>query len=56
MSHGVMIIATGGVERPTELYLHGKNPHVITQRKLEAALADGALPGELAARPDRPSS
>ncbi len=41
VSHGVVIIATGGQERPTELYLHGTNPHVITQSKLEAVLADG---------------
>ena len=41
------IIATGGQERSTELYLHGKNPHVITQSKLEAALATGELPPEL---------
>ncbi len=34
ISHGVVIIATGGGERTTELYLHGKNPHVTTQRKL----------------------
>ena len=39
VSHGVTIIATGGVERPAEgLYLHGSDPHVITQRELEAAL------------------
>jgi heterodisulfide reductase subunit A len=52
ISHGVVIIASGGQERTTELYLHGKNPHVTTQSKLEAALAGGALPGELAGRPD----
>ncbi len=47
VSHGVIIVATGGQERPTELYLHGKNPHVTTQSKLEAVLAEGALPPEL---------
>ncbi len=47
ISHGVIIVATGGRERQTELYLHGKNPHVTTQSKLEAALLDGALPAEL---------
>ncbi len=47
ISHGVVIIATGGEERPTELYLHGKNPHVTTQSKLEAVLAKGELPPEL---------
>ncbi|MGO9097024.1 MAG: FAD-dependent oxidoreductase [Bryobacteraceae bacterium] len=47
ISHGVVIVATGGQERPTELYLHGRNPHVTTQSKLEAALAGGKLPPEL---------
>jgi heterodisulfide reductase subunit A len=47
VSHGVIIVATGGQERSTELYLHGKNPHVTTQSKLEAVLAEGALPAEL---------
>jgi heterodisulfide reductase subunit A-like polyferredoxin len=51
VSHGVVIVATGGQERETELYLHGKNPHVTTQRKLEAALAGPALPPELAGKP-----
>jgi heterodisulfide reductase subunit A-like polyferredoxin len=50
VSHGVVIVATGGRERTTELYLHGKNPHVMTQSKLEAALAGGGLPLELAAK------
>jgi heterodisulfide reductase subunit A len=52
VSHGVVIIATGGRERETELHLHGKNPHVVTQSKLEAALAGGGLPPELAGRTD----
>ena len=50
VSHGVVIIATGGQERPTELYLHGRNPHVTTQSKLEAMLAKGELPPELEGR------
>jgi heterodisulfide reductase subunit A-like polyferredoxin len=45
--HGVIIIATGGEERTTELYRHGKNPHVVTQGKLEATLASGQVPLEL---------
>ncbi len=52
VSHGVVIIATGGQERHTELHLHGKNPHVVTQSKLEATLAGGRLPPELAGRAD----
>jgi heterodisulfide reductase subunit A-like polyferredoxin len=47
VSHGVVIIATGGQERSTELYLHGRNPHVTTQSELEAALAAGEFPAEL---------
>ena len=47
ISHGVVIVATGGQERSTELYLHGKNAHVLTQSKLESALAGGNLPAEL---------
>ena len=52
ISHGVVIVATGGQERATELYLHGKNQHVTTQSKLEAALAGGNLPPELAGKKD----
>jgi heterodisulfide reductase subunit A len=47
VSHGVVIVATGGQERSTDLYLNGKNPHVTTQSKLEAVLAGGDLPPEL---------
>ncbi|HEY5529358.1 MAG TPA: FAD-dependent oxidoreductase, partial [Thermoleophilia bacterium] len=47
ISHGVVIVATGGQERSTDLYLHGKNPQVTTQSKLEAELAGGDLPPEL---------
>jgi heterodisulfide reductase subunit A-like polyferredoxin len=52
ISHGVLIVATGGRERSTELYLHCQNPHVMTQSKLEASLAGASLPPELAAKPD----
>jgi heterodisulfide reductase subunit A len=52
ISHGVVIVATGGQERPTAAYLHGQNPHVTTQSKLEAALAGGVLPTELGAKPN----
>ncbi len=41
--HGVVIIATGGEERETAMYLHGRNPNVMTQSKLESVLADEAL-------------
>jgi len=52
ISHGVVIVASGGRERTTESYLHGKNPHVTTQTRLAAALAGAELPPELAGRPD----
>ncbi|MGA2722793.1 MAG: FAD-dependent oxidoreductase [Bryobacteraceae bacterium] len=52
ISHGVVIVSTGGEERPTALYLHGRNPHVTTQSQLEAALAGGILPPELSAKPN----
>jgi heterodisulfide reductase subunit A-like polyferredoxin len=45
ISHGVAIIATGAVERVTEAHLRGKNERVVTQRELEARLANGDLAG-----------
>jgi len=40
IEHGVVIVATGGVEsKPTE-YLYGEDERVITQRELEENLAD----------------
>jgi heterodisulfide reductase subunit A-like polyferredoxin len=50
ISHGVVVIATGGQERSTELYLHGKNTQVVTQSKLESVLAGGSLTSKLAGR------
>jgi hypothetical protein len=35
ISHGVIVLAVGGQERQTELYLNGKHPGVLTQRKLK---------------------
>jgi heterodisulfide reductase subunit A-like polyferredoxin len=45
--HGVTIIATGAVERPTEQHLGGRHERVVTQRELEAQLASGGLPPDL---------
>jgi heterodisulfide reductase subunit A len=43
ITHGVIIVATGGHEyQPTE-YLHGKHEDVITQQKLGEKLASGEL-------------
>jgi heterodisulfide reductase subunit A-like polyferredoxin len=39
VNHGAVIIATGGVERPTKQHLYGTHPRVVTQRELEAQLA-----------------
>jgi heterodisulfide reductase subunit A len=35
LSHGSVILATGGHETPPEEYLYGKDPRVVTQRELE---------------------
>jgi heterodisulfide reductase subunit A-like polyferredoxin len=50
VEHGVVIVATGGNERPTEQFLHGKNPRVITQSRLESILAAEGLPAEMGAK------
>jgi len=52
VTHGVVIVAVGGQRRETAMYLHGQNPHVTTQAALEAALAGGNLPPELAGKQD----
>jgi heterodisulfide reductase subunit A-like polyferredoxin len=39
LAHGVIVLAVGGRERETDLYLHGQHPGVITQRQLEEKLA-----------------
>jgi heterodisulfide reductase subunit A-like polyferredoxin len=43
VEHGIVIVATGGREKTTELFLHGKDPRVITQSRLESVIADGSL-------------
>ncbi|MGD0500566.1 MAG: FAD-dependent oxidoreductase [Bryobacteraceae bacterium] len=53
ISHGVVVVAAGGRRRTTDLYLHGRNPHVTTQAKLHESLGAGAeLLPELAGKPD----
>ena len=43
ISHGVVIIATGGVEhKPTE-YLYGENPNVMTQIEFEDKMTKGEI-------------
>jgi len=46
VDHGVIIVATGGVERETSQYLYGQDPRVVTQRELEEALASDELTAE----------
>jgi heterodisulfide reductase subunit A-like polyferredoxin len=41
VEHGVVILATGGQERSTEQYFHGRRGDVITQSKLESMLSGG---------------
>jgi heterodisulfide reductase subunit A len=43
LSHGAIVVATGGHEvTPTE-YLYGQDPRVVTQRELEAKLAQSSF-------------
>jgi len=51
VSHGVMVIATGAVERETQQHLRGRSERVVTQRELEAKLASGELPTTLGEKP-----
>ncbi len=43
IEHGSVIVATGGQEQSTQKYFNGKNPRVITQAKLESALAGNPI-------------
>jgi heterodisulfide reductase subunit A len=51
VSHGVMVIATGAVERETRQHLRGENERVVTQRELEVKLASGELSASLGEKP-----
>jgi heterodisulfide reductase subunit A-like polyferredoxin len=50
VEHGATIVATGGVERPTDRYRRGQDPRILTQRELEERLHAPAgrpiLPGK----------
>ncbi len=48
ISHGAVIIATGGIEHKTSEYLYGSDPRVVTQQELSSR---PALAGDLPARP-----
>jgi heterodisulfide reductase subunit A len=43
VEHGVLLVATGGGPATTQEYLYGQDPRVLTQRELEAQIADGTL-------------
>ena len=43
LEHGVVILATGGKEAPTDAYDHGNCKRVITQSQLEKQLADSTI-------------
>jgi heterodisulfide reductase subunit A len=48
LTHGAIIVATGGQEVKTDEYLHGQDPRVVTQRELEAMLdADEDVPSDV---------
>jgi heterodisulfide reductase subunit A-like polyferredoxin len=52
VTHGVVIVATGGLERSTEQFFHGRNPIVMTQSKLEAMLAGKEVPAGICGKQD----
>jgi heterodisulfide reductase subunit A-like polyferredoxin len=43
INHGVIVVATGGIEHTPGEYLYGQDPRVITQHKLGERLMDGTL-------------
>jgi heterodisulfide reductase subunit A-like polyferredoxin len=43
VEHGVLLVATGGIEYNPVEYSYGQDPRVITQREIEARMADGSL-------------
>ncbi|MDH7482895.1 MAG: FAD-dependent oxidoreductase, partial [Armatimonadota bacterium] len=43
VSHGVLIIATGGIEYVPKEYCYGEDSRIITQRELQMALYENAL-------------
>ena len=51
VGHGATIIAIGGRERQTDLYLNGQHDRVTTQRQLEASLAGDGLDESLGETP-----
>ncbi len=48
VSHGVAVLATGGVEYRGAEYGYGTDPRILTQSEFEQKLADGETPREVA--------
>jgi heterodisulfide reductase subunit A len=47
IEHGVVVLATGGREAPTQSYGYGTSGRIVTQKELETKLASGELdPGD----------
>lgn len=42
--HGVVVVATGGLEHETTDYLYGQSPRIVTQKEFERMLHDGSYP------------
>jgi heterodisulfide reductase subunit A len=49
IEHGVIVVATGGVEYKPKEYLYGRAPNVITQRQLGERIAAGNVDAKLVA-------
>jgi len=49
IEHGVIVVATGGVEYKPKEYLYGQAPNVITQRQLGERIAAGNVDAKLVA-------
>ena len=43
LAHGVVVLATGGVEAPTRSHAYGAGPAILTQSELERRMTDGGL-------------
>ncbi len=48
LSHGAIVVATGGREITPREYLYGQHPRVVTQRELEQRLTDPGFAASLA--------
>ncbi|MEN8209920.1 MAG: FAD-dependent oxidoreductase, partial [Candidatus Fermentibacteria bacterium] len=44
LTHGAVIVATGGAEHETEEYLYGSSSRIVTQKEFERMLHEGKFP------------